>query len=256
MINKFNTIPLTPTLVRKRFRSSENSRSGLHESANNNVSKNVSKYANDCVNINNESKISREPGEVNFCGLSAPTSQVEKVAKFHTSNGVKKALEFADKSQLVFSEAFALVLTGLFRPAAIMTLPGQKKNKDDKKYASAHSIASGVIGYALANVLFTPLSRSVKRLSKNPEKFINKNSYLLKDKEAFTTAAMYLDRFPDIAFAIPKGLLTVALIPPILKHVFGWQKKSSGADKKESLIVANPPLNFKNNNDKNIGGLK
>lgn len=255
MISKFNQTPLSPNLLRKRFSSSDNSRSAVHESANQNVSQNAKKYANDCVNLKNANMRLREPGEVNFCGLPAPTAEAEKVAKFYTSKGVKKALEFADKSQLVFSAAFALVLTGVFRPAAIMTLPGQKKNKDDKKYASAHSIASGVIGYALANVLFTPLSRSVKRLTKDPQKFINKDSYLLKDGKALSTAAMYLDRMPDIAFAIPKGLLTVALIPPILKYVFGWEKKSSASDKKEAPIVPNPPLNFKNN-DKNIGGLK
>ena len=181
--------------------------------------------------MNNDNRIKREPANVNFCGLFSNPNAM----KFYKSKGLKNVLEFAEQQQLVFSAAFALVLTGIFRPAAIMTLPG-KKNQDDKKYASAHSIASGVIGFVLSSILFTPVSDAINELKNNPKDFIKKESYLFKNEVAFERAKVYLDRIPDIATSIPKGILTVALIPVILKHVFKWEKKKTEPKEAEPFV--------------------
>lgn len=188
---------------------------------------------------NNSEKIMKTPAEVNFGGRSP-----SKVSKFYTSDAVKKVLEFAERKQLIFDAAFALLLTCILRPASIMVLPS-KKNQDDQKYAAAHSVASGIIGFAISNILFTPISNGIKKLidsiKTNPEKFItDRESYLFKDnKKCLMTAKTYLDRLPDVVCSIPKGILTVALIPPILKYVFGMEKKK-GTDNKLS-----PVTNFK-----------
>lgn len=176
--------------------------------------------------------------DLNFQGLSS-----SKVSKwFYTSDNVKKFLEFVERKQLIFDAAFALILTCILRPASIVLIPGDK-NKDDQKYAAAHSIASGVIGFAISNIIFTPVSNGIKKLTDgiktNPEKFIkNPTSYLLKDdKKCLKTAKTYLDRLPDVVCSIPKGILTIALIPPILKYVFGMEKKKDN-NKKETLVKA------------------
>ena len=181
----------------------------------------------------------QKPTEMNFGGLLSSSTKKQGIVldRIYKSPIVKKILEFADEQQLVFGAAFALLLTCVLRPGSIMILPG-KKNQDDQKYASAHSIASGIIGFAISTIVFTPISSGIKKFGKNAETYIKKFSsdakkeclknekhYLLKDKENLKIATKYLDRLPDIFVAIPKGILTVMLIPPILKYVFGMDKK-------------------------------
>ena len=193
--------------------------------------------------------IKREPANVNFCGLFSNPNAM----KFYKSKFLTKTLEFAEQQQLVFSAVFALALTGIFRPAAIMTLPG-KKNQDDKKYASAHSIASGVIGFILSSIIFTPVSDAINELKNNPKPFIEKESYLFKNPIAFDRAKVYLDRIPDILTAVPKGILTVALIPPILKYVFGMEKQKAEVKEEPYVFQSYALLNFNGvqNDNKNV----
>lgn len=199
--------------------------------------------------MKNENRIKREPANVNFCGLSATTAKAPfsgpRMTKFMKNEKFGKALKIIEDYQLIFGPAFALLLTCIFRPAAIMTLPG-KKNQDDKKYASAHSIASGVIGFILSSIIFLPISEGIKAFKKNPKQFIiDKNSYLLKDEKALKTMRTYIDRAPDVLTAVPKGILTVALIPPILKYVFGWEKQKPKAKEEPFVFQSYAFLNFK-----------
>lgn len=189
--------------------------------------------------VNNSNIITKKPAEISFSGFSNATknSTILKGRRF------KALLEKADENQVVFSAGFALLLTCLLRPAAIMTLPG-KKNKDDKKYASAHSMASGVIGFVMAFAISNPISNGIKKVMNNPEKYIKKKGNYLKngiDK----TANNYLNKLPDIFMAIPKGIITIALIPPILKYVFGWEKKNPKKEKIEPMSQDFSVLNFK-----------
>lgn len=195
--------------------------------------------------------IKREPAEISFSGL---TSAQKPVSKIYTNKSVKNFLKMAAESQAVFSAVFALGLTCLLRPAAIMALPGDKKNKDDKKYASAHSIASGGIAYLMSLALFAPIATSIGKIADKPADFIkNKNSALIKDAKAMNAATAYVNILPEAILAAPRAMVTVALIPPILKYVFGWEKKKTA--KKE--VPANPMtqnyamLNFKSSETQN-----
>lgn len=185
---------------------------------------------------------------------------------FYNSNSSKWILEKAADKQLIFDAAFALLLTCILRPASIMVLPS-KKNKDDQKYASAHSIASGVIGFAISNIIFTPISNAIKKMKEAPAKYIKGPHLLEIDKGKQVVKKIpktYLDRLPDVVGSIPKGILTIALIPPILKYVFHMEKKKSSEQKQE---IQQPPIyygtmNFKSSNSKNrtvfenLGGVR
>lgn len=207
-------------------------------------------------------KIMREPAKINFCGLSP------KGNWFYKSDAVKWILSNAADKQLIFDAAFALILTCILRPASIVILPS-KKNKDDQKYAAAHSIASGVIGFAISNIVFTPISNAIKKIKENPKDFIKDKDLLQLDKKGEVslnkTAKTYIDRLPDIVGSVPKGILTIALIPPILKYGFGWEKKNKEKTKVDEKFttVDYSLLNFKSKEmqDKNIqqkfmGGVK
>lgn len=199
--------------------------------------------------VNNFNINTRKPAEIHFSGFS----NANKIPKIYTSEGVKKFLVLASESQIVFSAIFAAGLACVMRPAAIMSLPG-KKNKDDKKYASAHSIASGLIGYATSLVISSPIAAAVKKLEKDPKKYIGKNfEYLGQNAETgvlngkpFKTATKYLNMVPEAIFAVPKAIITVSLIPPILKYVFGWEKKKPATTPKGTMMTPDySALNFK-----------
>lgn len=146
---------------------------------------------------------------------------------FFTSNKyVKGFLKLAAESEPLFNATFSIGLACILRPASIMTLPGDKKNNDDKKYAAAHSIAAGVISYLIALAIFNPIADAVKNIIKNPKDYLG-NSKLIGDNKALSTAGTYLKMIPETILAAPRAMITIALIPPILKYVFGWEKKKT-----------------------------
>lgn len=186
--------------------------------------------------MNSSDIIVKKPAEITFSGLSLAEKLCDR------KDLLAKLIKAGD-NQIVFNSAFALLLTALLRPATICALPG-KKNKDDKKYAAAHSVASGVIGFGLAYVFANPISAAVGKLLKAPKDFISaKNaSRLIKDTDLSSSAKTYLNQIADILISSPKAILTIAIIPPILKYVFGLQKKSVAKLQAEQTY---PLLNFK-----------
>lgn len=147
-----------------------------------------------------------------------------------------KGLEMASDSQIVFSMLYALGLTCFLRPATIVALPGQKKNKDDKKYAAAHSIASGVIGYVISLAVSSPIATAIKKIGKNPKIYLDndKAKYLgdmesksFRSEKAFNRAKKLVNMVPETILAVPKAVVTIAMIPVILKYVFHMEKKPS-----------------------------
>ena len=250
MINNLTKISYDPPHSRLMKQSADFEMTG---SAKKNAQKNAIKKM-----MKNENRIKREPANVNFCGLSATKAKIPfsgpRITKLMQNEKFKIAMEKVNDYHLVAGPAFALILTGIFRPASIMMLPGDK-NKDDKKYASAHSIGSGIIGFIISSILFVPLGDAAKAFSANPKNFITKeNSYLLKNKEAFNTAKTIIGRLPDIIGSVPKGILTIALIPPILKYVFGWEKKKPEVKEEPYVFRSYSFLNFNGlkNDDKKI----
>lgn len=267
---------------------------------------------------------------------NASTAKGGRLTKFLQSEGLGKVLDMAADNPVICQSAFSLALCCFARPATNYVVT---KDKQDATYASCHSISSGVIGFAWPLVFATPLAAGVKRVLKNPQKYLkpgmikkfypnvgtenvldnagkkigekiklNKagkmlrkdGSELLQDlepkmvygkteKAAFETAnpGYYVDNggvvrsrtvfktkngefeldkngnkigcsvqkdltpiteemeigvkkeqniknvlnmIPDIMLAPPRAALTIALIPPIMKNIFGMQKPQKPAD--------------------------
>lgn len=176
---------------------------------------------------------------------------------------LKKINTLCQDHKVIAQNLVALVLAVGFRPIAIISLPG-KKNKDDKIYASGHSIASGLIGFIFSSIVMYPLgiaakkymkevesikdtlqemveNKNIKTFSKKEllkgkefigENFLNifgefdKNGKLIKiNRKTLERTTSILEMAPDtFVFGVAKAMLTVALIPPILKYVFGVEK--------------------------------
>ena len=49
---------------------------------------------------------------------------------------------------------------------------------------------------------------------------------------------------PDWVIGVPRAMLTIALIPPILKYVFGLEKKKKPAQQQEQQVAEAPKMDF------------
>jgi len=192
---------------------------------------NIREYCSVAQEKSNQGIIVKKPTEINFSGFSnakATEKVAHNVPKIYTSKAVKKFLEMAADSQAVFDATYAIGLTCFLRPASIVVMPSDKKNKDDNKYAAAHSIASGVIAYLISVVVSKPIADSLKKIAKNKDTFIKTPStQYLKEEKAFTAAKNYVNLIPNALISPLRATITIALIPVILKYIFGLEKKKS-----------------------------
>ena len=202
--------------------------------------------------------------------------------------------------KVIAQSLVALVYAVIFRPTAIISLPG-KKNKDDKIYASGHSIASGIIGFIFSSIVMYPLGLAAKKYMEEAEEIksrlqdsIDKKEFknitkeeLLKGKKfvgekfldifgefkdgkiikinrkSLEMTKTILEMSPDVyVFGILKAMLTVRLIPPILKYVFGVEKNKgqkpevSKVETNQDSTQINTPILQKPNIAKFLGGVK
>ena len=112
----------------------------------------------------------------NYCGSftgksEAATNALNK-GGILTKNWFNKFLEQTFNHNIATSALVALGLAGVMRPATIMTLPG-KKDKEDKIYASGHSLASAILGFVASTIITSPLDTAIQKLFKDPE--VDKN---------------------------------------------------------------------------------
>jgi len=193
-------------------------------------------------------------GAVTFGSAANLPGKASKVVK---DNLFDKILKLCDKHTVIAQNLVALVLAVGLRPIAIMALPG-KKDEDigDKIYASGHGIASGIIGFAFSSIVMYPLGQAADKAKKMlrqaktvdakelPEETIKalkkafnvKNLSELEHSKAFKNVTKILDMAPDVfVFGVAKAMLTIKLIKPIMKYVFGLEKKEKKpADKQQS----------------------
>ena len=206
-----------------------------------------------------------------FTGKSEAAVSVAKKGGIFTKKWFNKFLTYANDHNVATSALVALGLAGVMRPATILALPG-KKDKEDKIYASGHSMASAILGFVASVIVTSPLDGAVKKIFGSDGYLKDKDGNIIKDKDgkprifskklfelaekekaleakanARDAAGKIIDKtsraaykavkrhraaletlvknIPDFVIAIPRSILTIALIPPILKYVFGVEKK-------------------------------
>lgn len=149
-----------------------------------------------------------------------------KVQPIYNSKIFKKGLEFAADNSALFVATTSLILSTAARPLAILSTP--KTDKENKKYAAAKSLASSAVGYLVMLAAATPLAKSIKKIDKNPSKYLKSETIktlqageqnLLKSKKyGFATQLFKLGL--GFLIAVPKSILTCALIPPFMEKIF------------------------------------
>ena len=139
---------------------------------------------------------------------------------------VLKGLELISEHGSSFVAVTTLAMATGVRPIAINSTP--KVKKENKQYATTNSIASGIIKFGIVEAIALPIENAVKKIDKNPEKYLNEktikalqgNAKTLVESPNYKFATQTLKMSTGLLTAIPKAMLTVALIPPIMNKLF------------------------------------
>lgn len=147
-----------------------------------------------------------------------------KVQSIYTNKFLKKGLEFASDRSALFVGSVSLALSTVARPIAIMSTP--KTDKENKKYACARSLASSAIGYGLMLGVSMPVSNAIKKINENPAKYLKPATVKhLSAPKKFNFATQLFNLGVGFLIAVPKSILTCALIPPFMSKVFPQKEK-------------------------------
>lgn len=164
--------------------------------------------------------------------ISGSTNKYNPSLKgFWNNKTVLKGLEKISEHGTTFVAATTLAMAAGVRPIAINLTPNVKK--ENKEYATTNSIASGLIKFALVEAVAIPVENAVKQIDKAPEKFLSSktiktlqgNAKTLAESKNYKFATQVLKLGTGLLTAIPKAMLTVALIPVIMDKLFPKKKE-------------------------------
>lgn len=142
-----------------------------------------------------------------------------KVQSIYTNRIFKKGLEFASNKSAIFVGSVSLALSTIARPIAILSTPNT--NKENKKYACIRSFASTAVGYGLMLGASLPVSNALNEIDKNKTKYLKPQTLKrLSTPKKYAFATQLFNLGLGFLIAIPKSILTCALIPPFMAKIF------------------------------------
>ena len=179
-------------------------------------------------------KVNNDKANISFNGI-------------YNNKYLKKTLEFAADNGTLFAATTTLVLSSTIRPLSILATP--KTDKKNKKIACAKSITSTLNGYLITLLFSRPLSHSIQKIDKNPEKYLSKETIQnFKDKKELITSSPAYNMATQIfklglgaIIAAPKAILTALGTPYILDLINsndykkGQEKQTLSFKGKETL---------------------
>ena len=142
----------------------------------------------------------------------------------YNNKAVKKCLEFAAENGTLFAATTTLVLSGA-RPLAILATP--KTDKKNKQVACAKSITSTINGYIIALVCTKPFSNAIRKIDKNPKKYLNENTVnalkeegkKITESKPYEMATQIFKLGLGLIIAAPKSFLTAIGTPYVLNLI-------------------------------------
>lgn len=156
-----------------------------------------------------------------FCAHVLSTIISMKVQKVFQNKYVLKGLEKISEHGTTFVALTSFAMSTTLRPLAISLTPDTEKR--NKQYAVANSLSSGLIKLAMVEAVALPIEKAIKNIDKNPEKFLSKNTIKklagtkgLTGSGAYRFITLLMKLGAGLFMAIPKSLLTVAIIPVML----------------------------------------
>jgi len=168
--------------------------------------------------------------------------------KVFRSEKFKSLVEIFEEKTVVAQSLVALGVAGVLRPATNMAM-STKEDREDAMYAASHAIASAVIGFVVSSIVMAPFDKAFRKIKEDPKKYLQGLEETLGVQEigkrkleksgAYKNISKVAQMIPDtIVMGIPKAMMTIALIPPILKYVFGMEKKPKNAKPQNSVMTS------------------
>lgn len=158
-------------------------------------------------------------------------SQNSITSRILKNKHVLKGLEKISEHGTTFAAGTSLFMSLGVRPLAIFATPDTEK--ENKQYAAANSICSGLIKFGMVEAIALPVEYAVKNIDKDPTKFLKPNTIktLAGEKElinsrSYKLITQILKLSAGFLTAIPKSMLTIALIPIIMDKLFGVNKNN------------------------------
>ena len=148
-----------------------------------------------------------------------------------------KGLERVSDHATTCAAGASFVASTIIRPLVIMATPDTEK--ENKQYAASNSICSGVIKFGLVAALSVPIENAIKKIDKEPKKFLSqktissftKDGVHLSSSRKYNFAAQLLKLGINLITAVPKSMLTIALIPIVMDKFFN--KKAEAKRERE-----------------------
>ena len=147
--------------------------------------------------------------------------------KFFASNFAKKMINMAEHNASLFESTFVLALCSTLRPITVMATPGAPV--EDRKYAAAKSVATGIIGFALTAAVFIPIAAATKNLGKLAKEGILKNGFPAANSAKYKVVEYVTSYVPRFVVAPLEAMALFALVPPIV-HKFLDKKPRQEAE--------------------------
>ena len=156
-------------------------------------------------------------------------------SQFYNNKTLKKGLEFAADNGALFAATTTLALALTARPASILLTP--KTDKENKKIACAKSLASCLAGFLMTLGLSMPLTKGLKKIGNNPQKYLKQDSISAYDKKSYEFANQIFKIGIGMLIAIPKAVLTAAGLPYVMNEIFPDKKRTNVSFKGEERIA-------------------
>ena len=149
--------------------------------------------------------------------------QVNRIANnLLTNKAVLKGLEKISEHGTSFAAGASLLMSLGVRTFSIYNTPDVKK--ENKFYAMANSITSGLVKFAIVEAIALPIENAVSRIDKNSSKYLTEAT--LKNFNPQTRSYKFITQIIKLSTglltAIPKSMLTIALIPVVMNKVFHY----------------------------------
>ena len=149
--------------------------------------------------------------------------QVNRIANnLLTNKAVLKGLETISEHGTSFAAGASLVMSLGVRTFSIYNTPDVKK--ENKFYAMANSITSGLVKFAIVEAIALPIENAVSRIDKNSSKYLTDTTLknFSPESRSYKFITQIIKLSTGLLTAIPKSMLTIALIPVVMNKVFHY----------------------------------
>ncbi len=129
-----------------------------------------------------------------------------------------KGLEKVSEHGMTVGATTSLFMSVAVRPLSISATPDVEK--ENKQYAIANSICSGIIKFGMVEALALPIENAVKKIDRNPNKYLKNAPEGFVKSRGYELGTQMMKLGTGLVTAIPKSMLTIALIPVLMDKVF------------------------------------